>query len=444
MKTKGLILLLAAIPGTAWAGGVSLPIRGVRALSMGGAFVAGADGVNALWYNPSRLDESTLGADMGLVSLGASFTPSAGDQAGTTVSNQGTTIPSPTFGFIYRVSDLFSAGIGAYAPYSGFSKYDENGPQRYSLVESDRTTLLYLNAGAAFRFGRFRIGGGVQNVDAHLKETLVASGYTGLFGTAQDPSLDVLHQIELTNHFNITGNIGASFDAGPVTFGLAVQLPYTLKGDANLAVRLPSSVFFDNTTITGDKLYVEVPFPMAVRGGVAWRITPKWMAEAAVNFENWSVQQRLVFDPKGRIMLHGVPGIGDYKLQPIVIDRRMKDTYSFHVGTDYQILSGLHLRGGAFYEPSAFSDATFSVAQLDDNKIGLAAGASYRINQFSFDIAASRVFQGTRTVTNSQLHQTNTTNPTQTDIVGNGRYESGYWIAGLGATWHIGADDVEE
>jgi long-subunit fatty acid transport protein len=426
------------------AGGVDLPIRGVRAMSMGGAFVAGAEGVNALWWNPSRIDDSSVEAEAALVSLSASYTPSWGDQAGTTVSNQATPIPNPTLGLIYRVNEMLSLGLGAYAPYAGFARYDESGPQRYSLVASDKTTILYVNAGAALRFGRFRIGGGIQNVDAHLKQDIVLSGYTGLFGTPTDPTLDVLEEIDLTRHFNITGNIGASFDWGPVTLGLAVQLPYKLAGDADFRVRLPSSVFFDSTQVDGNKAHIEVPFPLHVRTGAALRLSPRWYAEASAEYENWSVQQKITVDPQGRITLHGVPGIGDYALKPLIIDRRMHDTVSFHAGTDYQVWESLHVRGGAFFEPSAFSDATFSVAQLDQTKVGLALGVSYWFGPVRIDAAASRVFQGTRTVTGSEIRQTNPTNPAQTVVVGNGTYDSNYWIAGLGVTWHIGAAPSEE
>src|SRR5947209_8307602 len=106
------------ISSTAIAGGVDLPIRGVRAMSMGGAFVAGAEGVNALWYNPSRIDASSLDVEAAMVSLSASYTPSSGDQAGTTVNNQASVIPNPTIGVIFRVNDMLSLGVGAYAPYS--------------------------------------------------------------------------------------------------------------------------------------------------------------------------------------------------------------------------------------------------------------------------------------------------------------------------------------
>src|SRR5262249_3450634 len=157
-------------------------------------------------------------------------------------------------------------GVGAYSPYAGFKRFDEEGPQRYSLVKSDRSTLLQLAAGAAFRFNDFRIGATVQNTMAHLTERVVLSGYSGIFGYAEDPDLDILEELELEDNLNITGNIGAAFDLGPVTLGATVQLPYKLNARAAYRVRLPSSVFFDSITVEGDKVDIEVPFPLMIRG----------------------------------------------------------------------------------------------------------------------------------------------------------------------------------
>jgi long-subunit fatty acid transport protein len=132
---------------------------------------------------------------------------------------------------------------------------------------------------------------------------------------------------------------------------------------------------------------------MMIRAGISWRIVDDLMIEAAFNWEDWSVQQRLIVDPQGGIKLHNVPGIGDYEMGPLTIDRRLRDTYSLHLGGDGRIVDTLHLRGGVFWEPSAFRDETFS--------------------------------------------QINPTNPDQAEVIANGRYSGGYWIGGGGLTWLI-------
>ncbi len=428
-----IILSALLLPAAARAGGVALPIRGVRALSMAGAHVASAEQANALWYNPARLDGSAIMVEVGTVQLDGRYT----SPDGATAENVAAPWANPTIGGIWKITDWLSIGGGAFAPYSPQQKYSATGPQRYSLVDSDENTQLFLALGFAIHLARFSFGATIQNVMTNLKEQTVLSGYTGLFGYPEDPELDILNEIELSDNFTLTGNFGASFDAGPVSFGVGVQLPYKVSGQADFRVRMGDSVFFDPIEVEGDKVHFEVPFPTMIRGGISWRIVDDLMIEAAVNWEDWSVQQRLVVDPQGQILLHGVPGIGDYEMGPLTIDRRMKDTLSLHLGGDGRVIDTFHLRGGIFWEPSAFGDETFTVAQYDSNKIGFALGASYQIWQIRLDLGLSYVFQPPRDITTSEIKQINPTNPEQAAVVGNGRYAGGYWVGGGGVTWLI-------
>jgi long-subunit fatty acid transport protein len=434
MRLAGLLALSTYLaPAPAFAGGVALPIRGVRALSVAGAHVASAEQANAFWYNPARIGNSSIMVEVGTVHLDSHY--AAPD--GSTADNIARPWANPTFGAIWRITDWISIGAAAYAPYSPQQRYHPEGPQRYSLVDSDENTQLYLAAGFAVRLNRFSFGATFQNVMTSLKQQTVLSGYTGLFGYAQDPELDIINELELHDRFSPTGNFGAAFDAGPVSFGVAVQLPFTVSGEADFRVRMGQSVFFDPIVVEGNKVHFEVPFPVMVRGGVSWRIIDDLMIEAAVNWEDWSVQQQLVVDPQGQIVLHGVPGIGDYEMGPLLIDRRLRDTLSLHLGGDGRIYDTLHLRGGVFWEPSAFGDETFSLAQFDGNKIGFALGLSYQIWQIRIDAGASYVFQPPRNITTSEQRQINPTNPDQAEVIANGRYSGGYWVGGGGLTWLI-------
>jgi long-chain fatty acid transport protein len=432
-------LLVVLTPSASFAGGYTLPIQSVRALSVGGALVAGAEGGDAFWYNPARLGDSSLNLGVAIVALDATFTRAGGPQDGVSVSNEATPLPIPSVGLVWQLHERISIGVGAYAPFGGQHRFAEDGPQRYALVSNDQTKLLFVHLAAAVRFGDFRIGAGLQNVVASVSQRTMFSGYTGLFGWAEDPELDVLTELELHDPFTLTANFGASYDLGPVSFGASLQLPYSVGGEGLFRVRLPSSPFFDSASVDGNRVRVEIPFPLSVRGGVRWQIIPELAVEGAVNFEGWSVQDEVRIEPVDRITLRNVPSIGDYALGAVVLPRRMRDTFSMHLGADGQIMDGLNVRGGAFYEPSAFGDETFSVAVMDGDKLGLTLGVSFDVGPVRVDVAAARIMQATRTVDNSEITQNNPTNPTQTETVGNGTYESGFWTAGVGASWRFGA-----
>src|SRR5271154_1505254 len=50
--------ICSGAPSIAHAGGLYVPDRGVRPLGRGGAFVAGADDLGAIWYNPAGLADA--------------------------------------------------------------------------------------------------------------------------------------------------------------------------------------------------------------------------------------------------------------------------------------------------------------------------------------------------------------------------------------------------
>ncbi len=420
--------LLAA--GVADAAGTQLPAHGVRGLSMGGAIVAGATGLDAFWHNPALLDETSVTLSVGFVDLSARF-QRAGHEA---VENAATPLPQPALGGVWRIDDRFSLGFGVYAPMGAQYAFPEDGPQRYSLVENSRSAVLFFHLAGAVRVGRLSLGAGLQNVYAHVIQRSVLSGYSGLFGWEEDPELDVVSELELRDPFTLTGNFGASYALEDFTFGASLQLPYTIAGEATFLNRLPSSVFFDPSSLDGSTATLEVPHPLTARAGIQWRPSDRAFVEIAFQWEQWSTQQTLRLVPQD-ITLQGVPAIGDYVQRPIELERRMKDTVSFHLGANAEIVRDLHLRGGVFYETSGFDDETFSVAVMDADKIGVGGGLSWYWWKLRFDVAVGRIFGLTREVTNSTQRQVNPTDPSLATVVGNGTYESGFWAGGAGIAW---------
>jgi long-chain fatty acid transport protein len=434
MKTFATQLAIAsalALPASAFAGGYTLPVHGLKPLSMGGASVATSRGADAIWYNPANIDETELSLEAALIALQASYYAPSGELG---VENDAPMLPNPTLAFVWRATDRVSLGIAAYAPWSGQLRFTEDGPQRYAMVQNHESRILYLHLAGAIRLGNLRIGAGLQNVTATLKQRMVVSAYSGLFGWADDPELDVLTNLELSDPINITANAGFAYDAGPLTFAASIQLPFGIAGEATFQQRLPSSVFFDNVSVEGDRATMDIPFPLILRGGLAWKATDRVRFEAAATFEDWSVQQQLRIEPIG-MKLDGLPAIGTYRLGPVILDRRMQDTISIHVGGELDLGKGVTLRSGFFYEPSAFSDETFSLAVPDDEKVGLGLGVSWRVGRFRLDAGLARIFQGERVVENSELRQVNPTNQSQALVIGNGTYETGYWLGGLGFAW---------
>lgn len=147
--------------------------------------------------------------------------------------------------------------FGIYAPYLSGHTFPEDGPQRYVLVDNDKSLLLFMHLAVAYQFGEsFRIGFGIQNVPASFELVTVSSAYTGLFGDAEDKDLDILSEVVLQDFFAPSANLGiwAHFSenlSGAISFQAPVQFK---DNDAKLRARLPSHPEFSGAKLNGDSL----------------------------------------------------------------------------------------------------------------------------------------------------------------------------------------------
>jgi long-subunit fatty acid transport protein len=72
------------------------------------------------------------------------------------------------------------------------------------------------------------------------------------------------------------------------------------------------------------------------------------------------------------------------------------------VGTNYKYNDRLQLRGGFWYVPYAAPESTFSPAETDLNRYGIALGAGYDItSHVTVDVAETVVLFGSRVINNN-------------------------------------------
>ncbi|MCB9684984.1 MAG: outer membrane protein transport protein [Alphaproteobacteria bacterium] len=130
--------LLCATP--AWAGGYFYSDSGIVATGRGGAFVAGATGQFAQYYNPAgliRVDRPTVTLGWSGVQQNVSFSRLKDD--GTFYDpavNQAAPFSVPELGFTTPIGQRVGFAFGFYSPFAPSSEYDEEGPQRYSIKDT--------------------------------------------------------------------------------------------------------------------------------------------------------------------------------------------------------------------------------------------------------------------------------------------------------------------
>lgn len=468
-----LVLALIAVASTMYlptrasAGGFTLGDRGVRAMGRGGAFVAGADDADALWYNPAGLSYagSQLFADAMVNFFQGSFTRI--DSVGNvqpTVDAAAPIVPVPMIAY----TDNFHArdwnfGFGLFAPNGVILTYPEsitvNGieqpaPQRYSLISAEGSGLVHVGAAASWRpIPQLSVGLMLQVIGGNYVSRVVAGGCDGVACSfPEDPEFDATSEFRLFVA-SPSAILGAILDLDGVRVGVSAQLPYAISGEGKLRQRLPSASLFDGARIEGNRAAIDVDVPLFLRAGVEVRPQDNLRFEIAAAFENWSIQEEIVTRPKN-VWIRDVNGLGDYQVGPITIPRNMNDVLSVRLGGEMELGAqrNIAVRAGFMYESGAFDDSYMSPLTMDSDKAVVSVGGSYEVSEGVWlDAVLAHYFMRNREVTASLVTQPNPIRPPRTPdrpaneggavYIGDGTYELENTMVGVGIRWSLDRDD---
>ena len=456
---------------TAGAAGLFTADRGVRPLGRGGAFVAGADDIGAIWYNPAGLADTgtTLYIDFAWLNFSSEYTrkTQVTDANGTVRTFQypkvdGTTpfLPIPTIGGSYAFGKRkeFTVAIGVLAPYTAIASYPltvagQPSPSRYSLVTLDGSALVVSGAYFSYKpIEEIRIGFGLQALVGTFKSRVVfsASPPDRVISTPEDPQYDSLSQLNVGPIVAPSGNFGIiAVPDKHVHVGASAQLPFLINAPATINVRLPTAAVFDKATQDGTAARVRFELPPVLRFGVEYRTDlgdeSDLRVEAAYVREFWSVHDSIDVRPDN-VRLFNITGFpSPFGVAPISLPRHFKDSNSFRLGGEYSTKSlikanRIDIRAGASYETSAIPQEWVSPLTYDANKIILGGGASLHAGEhWRLDAVGALVLLGSTTVTpaEAQVPRVNPVqgNPTKTESINGGEYSARAIILGVGAQY---------
>jgi long-chain fatty acid transport protein len=476
LAAAGLTTAALATTGDARAAGLYFSDRGVRPLGRGGAFVAGADDLGAIWYNPAGivdapssllLDASWLHytSDVTRQTLTTSSTGTTFVQTFPRVSGSTAVLPVPTLAAAYRFGDKeqFAIAGGIYAPMTPVTSYPLTvtgagggqvpAPQRYSLVSLDGSALVVAGLWLAYKpIEELRIGAGFQMLTGTFKSTVDFSACPpdNLACAAENPSYDAYSQLKVGPIFSPSGNLGITYvPAHVVRFGLSGQLPFIVHSPATVDVRLPTAVEFDNASQQGDKASVRFVLPAVVRAGVEIRPLAEGEQDLRIELayvrEFWSQHSSIDITPQN-IQLLGVTGFpSPFAVSPISIPRGGQDSNSVRLGGEYTFPVGdyrLQTRLGFAYETSGIQTAYVSPLTIDSNKELASLGGGLFIGKhLRLDAVLSHVFASSVTVTPQEaaVPRVNPVkgNPTATASVNGGQYASRADVIGVGMEYRF-------
>ncbi|MBI5537195.1 MAG: outer membrane protein transport protein [Deltaproteobacteria bacterium] len=463
-----LSLLVVAVDANA--GGLFFSDRGVRPMGRGGAFVAGADDLGAIYYNPAGIVEAgnQVLADGSFMLFRSSYTrtarirqydPNTGlptgqewDQTFPKSNGTSTIQPIPTLAISNRFGlKDWAFALGVFSPYAAGARYDQQvaggpNPGRYMLLNVDGSALVVPGVWAGYApFDWLSLGIGIQAlVGTYRTLTGMTTCLPDRFMCAPEQAdYDATTQMSVGPIFSPGASAGVQIKAGPyVRFGASYQLPHWVNSDATVNVRLPSAAVFDNAKQDGDQANVKMAFPWIARIGVEVRdVVPRTRGEVAFVYEAWSMHDQITVTPKGIVLRDVELFPPEYRVGSISVPRGFRDTGSLRFGIEHWEPIGsyqLDTRIGVMLERGAIPKPYMSTLTIDLDKVVLGIGGSLHVNKiWRFDALFAHVFGMGTTVPTDQA-AINPVNPVRAagapypTTVNGGRYEASANILGVG------------
>ena len=410
-------------------GGYFTGSKGARATGRAGAFVAKADDLMAVQFNPAGLAK----LDGTLLQIGNRFSYNAFSYTRASTLDYGNVMngvaPLVQFSQVSNsqpwqlldpllgvASNLGLKGWGfalaAYAP-PGISResFPVGGGQRYMMVSREAAILAY-TASAAYRHeDKFGLGVTLQWIHVpRLTYSLVIDGSP--FAGAANPvrsDLDMLATATGSDPFTFNAILGAWFRPTPaLELAIAGQVvPANIKTNSTLKIRpLTAGIEGDVVTtrdgVPANDVSITLPLPLLARAGARYRHLDgdreTFDIEFDVEYETWSRVKQFALETNHlQANLQGQ----FINIDRIDIDKYWRDTLAFRLGGDYAVVPGrFTVRGGVYYETAVADPAHSHVDFPSGSMLGGALGASLMIGRV--EVAAAYELRVHPTVTVSE------------------------------------------
>lgn len=475
-----LLALAVSSPATAGAGGYYIGDIGTRGNARGGAYVARADSLVGIHYNPAGLSLIKglhLQTDMTFVGFDYEFDrdcPCLGDAEvdkrlkegfdGRTSANQGPVqyIPFLSLGYGFDFLDLTIAAA-VYGPHSprswSFGKFGElstgRQPQRYSSISAELFELYYALAVALSPIDGLRIGGSVILYSFATKQQLNLWANTSAAqpGSVESTDFDVGAEFDVSQPLGLSWSLGAAYDIlDYLTIGVSVTGKRSVR--ATGAARIVPSPNFGvrldvESADEANNLSIEVNLPPIFRGGLEFHLEDILRVEAAVVVEAWEIYKSAVIRGQN---LDIVTDVGSQGLGTIELPFNFKTTYSLRLGGEVNLFEPwLGLRAGYFYEPSAIPTEFKDVSTPDLDKHGMSLGLATTWWGITLSLTGQYILFDSLTVTTSERELTAPLQDGPTEfntVVGNGTYRASAFFVGAGLSFsldsYFGGEEEDE
>ena len=372
--------------------GFSIYEQGAKASAMGGAFIAQANDVTGVFYNPAgitSLDGFQLGLGTTIIVPAFAFQGPNNVDPNLYTESKDLVFPPSTFYATYKIDDKLSAGFGFYTLFGLGSEWDQEWVGR-QLATDTHIQTFFLNPVVAYEvMDGLSVSAGFSYVISTVTlERSIWFGPRNVFGESKlDASgngtgfnfgLQFKATDDLTFGAIYRDNILLEFDGGDATFDFPVT--GDAATDAEIAALFPTT-----------KGSSEIELPTMIGLGVSYQFTDKLVAEFDWMQLGWSSydELKIVFDD-------AVAG----NLESIV-ERKWEDTASLRFGLQYSVNDEFDLRLGYLRDTHAVPDERVEPSLPEGDRNLYSIGFGYKMQKLTIDGFYMLLTQDDRKITNS-------------------------------------------
>lgn len=416
-------LALATTATTARAGAFYVPEIGGRATATGAAVVADGDDASAIIHDPANLiapsDPSPLAievaADLVLPRVTFFRRPLVDPNTGQNlhfpgVDNSNHLIAVPFAGARYRLDARTAIGLAIYTPFGATLDFPADGPQRQVVTHEALRTIVASPGIARALTDTLSIGATANLIygDLALDQRNALPYVTGDPEQYPDPQGELQGTTSLKGRdpFSLGATLGVAWRTRDdrLRVGASVMTPVTLhlRGDARVANPNIAALTDDSgreiqpAGVRTDQIHVNLPLPLVARLGVAAKLGARARVEFDVNWTRWSTSKELVVDFQHEYTLLPTPGAYLYDVHTA---EHWRDTTTVRLGGELAVTPAVLARAGLVYDQSPIDDRHFSVLVPDSDKLGVTAGAAWRLpSGLELQLAGAQLFVRERDV----------------------------------------------